>query len=450
MSLRAADELSAAWQSPVEEIYPSTGDRSARNDINKGVSCMMQKKTMIVFSAVIVLIVSAAGYAGFATTKAPPAVNTPQTVAVATCDVEQSVSAPGNVVNTKVIDIEMPADGRLAEVYVQPGESVKKGEPLVQLENPAGFDAMRSSAELDVMQAQKKLDDLYKNAALNEAQKKVDLYDAKKKLLSAQATFAWLKEVHEKYEAASDQEKKHLVDASETDFAKAEAQIEVAKIGVDDAQAALDRLKDGVDPIEEAQAQVGLAEAQAQLETAKQVEKDGTIRAPFDGVVLSMDAVTGQTVHAGSELLSFTDPKALEVKANITEEDYPLLTSGMDVALYFDALPDLTLTGKVERIVPKRIEGASSPQYNIYISLSDIPDGLVDGMTSDAAVTIAKREAVLCLPRAVVRASGGSTTTVKVWDGSQEVSKQIEVGLRGDTFVEILSGLKEGDQVVTR
>ena len=410
----------------------------------------MQKKTMIVFSAVIVLIISAAGYAGFATTKEDPAVEAPPTVAVATCDVEQSVSAPGNVVNTKVIDIEMPVDGRLVEVYVQPGESVKKGKPLVQLDNPAGFDAARSAAELDVLEAQKTLDDLYKNAALNEAQKKLDLYDAKKKLLSAQATLAWLKEVHERYVDASDKEKKQLYDAGETDFLKAESQIEVAKLEVDDAQAVLDRLKDGVDPIEEAQAQVELAEAQAKLETANQIQKDGKILAPFDGVVLSIDATTGQTIHAGSKLLSFTDPKALEVKANITEEDYPLLAPGMEVALYFDALPDLTLTGNVERIVPKRIEGSDSPQYNIYISLSDVPDGLVDGMTSDTAVTIAKRAGVLCLPRAVVRASGGSTSTVKVWDGLEEVSRQIEVGLRGDTFVEILSGLKEGEQVVTR
>ena len=401
----------------------------------------MQKKTIIFLSLVMVLLVGAAGYAGFATTKKEPTVQTPQTVAVSTCDVEQSVSAPGNAVNTRIIDIEMPADGRLAEVYVQPGESVKKGEPLVLLDNPAGFEAIRSAAELDVMEAQKKLDDLYKNAALNEAQKKLDLYDAKKKLTSAEATLDWLNELHDQYEAAGVKQQERMVNPSETDFAKANAQLEIARINVDDAQAALDRLKDGVDPIEE---------AQAKLETANQIEKDGTIRAPFDGVVLSIDAVTGQTVHTGSKLLSFTDPKALEVKANITEEDYPLLTPGMEVELYFDALPDLTLTGTVERIVPKRIEGASSPQYNIYISLSDIPDGLVDGMSSDAAVTIAKRVGVLCLPRAVVRASGGSTTNVKVWDGSQSVSRQIEVGLRGDAFVEILSGLKEGEQVVTR
>jgi multidrug efflux pump subunit AcrA (membrane-fusion protein) len=103
----------------------------------------------------------------------------------------------------------------------------------------------------------------------------------------------------------------------------------------------------------------------------------------------------------------------------------------------------------VERIIPQRIEG-DHPLYNIYITLNEIPDGLADGMTADTAITIASRKNVLCLPRAVVRASGGDTTTVKVWDGTQEVSKQIKIGLRGDTNIEIVSGLSEGEQVVTR
>jgi macrolide-specific efflux system membrane fusion protein len=71
-------------------------------------------------------------------------------------------------------------------------------------------------------------------------------------------------------------------------------------------------------------------------------------------------------------------------------------------------------------------------------------------MTADTAITIASREGVLCLPRAVVRASSGDTTLVKVWDGVQEISKEIEIGLRGDTYVEIVSGLSDGEQVVTR
>jgi hypothetical protein len=103
----------------------------------------------------------------------------------------------------------------------------------------------------------------------------------------------------------------------------------------------------------------------------------------------------------------------------------------------------------VDRIIPQRIEG-DRPLYNIYITLNEIPDGLADGMTADTAITIASREGVLCLPRAVVRASSGDTTVVNVWDGMQELDKEIEIGLRGDTYVEIVSGLTEGEQVVTR
>jgi macrolide-specific efflux system membrane fusion protein len=88
--------------------------------------------------------------------------------------------------------------------------------------------------------------------------------------------------------------------------------------------------------------------------------------------------------------------------------------------------------------------------YNIYISLREVPDGLADGMTSDTAITIAKHAGVLCLPRAVVHASSGDSTTVKLWDGLQERSKEIKIGLRGDTYIEIVSGLSEGEQVIAR
>jgi HlyD family secretion protein len=71
-------------------------------------------------------------------------------------------------------------------------------------------------------------------------------------------------------------------------------------------------------------------------------------------------------------------------------------------------------------------------------------------MTSDTTITIAKHAGVLCLPRAVVRASGTDKTVVKVWNGTQEAEKEIKLGLRGDTYIEIVSGLNKGDQVVTR
>jgi RND family efflux transporter MFP subunit len=192
-----------------------------------------------------------------------------------------------------------------------------------------------------------------------------------------------------------------------------------------------------------------LALVQAKYDAAKAVLESLEIKAPFKGVIFAVSAEAGETYQGETTLFTIGDPKALEVIANVTEEDYPLLSTGQNVEIYFDAQPDADVQGKVDRIIPKRIEG-DHPLYNIYITLNSVPNGLADGMTADTAITIASRDGVLCLPRAVVRASSGDTTTVKVWDGAQEVGKQIRIGLRGDTYVEILSGLSEGDEVVTR
>jgi RND family efflux transporter MFP subunit len=192
-----------------------------------------------------------------------------------------------------------------------------------------------------------------------------------------------------------------------------------------------------------------LALAQAKYDAAKAILESLQIKAPITGIVFAVSAEAGQTYQAEATLFTIGDPKALEVIANVTEEDYPLISVGQSAEVFFDARPEVTVQGKIERIIPKRIEG-DRPLYNIYISLDEVPDGLADGMTSDTAITIARREGVLCLPRAIVRASAGDTTTVKVWDGLQELAKEITIGLRGDTYVEIISGLSEGDQVVTR
>jgi multidrug efflux pump subunit AcrA (membrane-fusion protein) len=119
------------------------------------------------------------------------------------------------------------------------------------------------------------------------------------------------------------------------------------------------------------------------------------------------------------------------------------------VEVYFDARPDVTAKGKVERIIPKRIEG-DSPLYSVYLSLDEIPDGLADGMTVDTNVTITSRPGVLCLPRSVVHASGDNKAVLQVWNGSSTESREVTVGLRGDSNVEIVSGLTEGEKVVVR
>src|SRR6187200_713049 len=113
----------------------------------------MNKRALILFSLIGILIISAAGYLGFSTSRVPEPVPTPQTVSVAQCDVEQTVTAPGNLVNVNEAEVTMPTTGRLAVVNVRGGDPVRAGEILAELDPVA-----TTQAQLDVIEAREALE----------------------------------------------------------------------------------------------------------------------------------------------------------------------------------------------------------------------------------------------------------------------------------------------------
>lgn len=393
----------------------------------------MNKTAVILFVLVGVLVMGAAGYYGFATTKEPEPTPTPQTVAVTSCDVEQTVTAPGNLVNVNVTDVKMPVTGKLSAVTVRVGDQVKAGQVLAELDP-----VTQTQAQVNLLEAQDTLEKAQKNRTILDYPRATDAFikDLRKKIANAKAV---VNELNDSYKKTEDPMMKSQILSSLT----------TAKDELKNLESNMSWYTSNPTENDITNADSELALAQAKYDAAKAVLDSLQIIAPFDGVVFAVHAESGATYQAESVLFTIGDPEALEVKANVTEEDYPLLGVGQKVEIYFDARPDVTVQGKVERIIPQRIEG-DRPLYNIYITLNEIPEGLADGMTADTAITIAQSTGVLCLPRAVVRASSGDTTTVKVWDGVQETGKEITIGLRGDTYVEIVSGLSAGDQVVTR
>ena len=393
----------------------------------------MSKRAIVLFSLVCILVISTAGYFGFATTTTPTPTPTPQTVSVTTCDVEQTVTAPGNLVNVNQADVHMPATGRLSAVSVRVGDKVRTGQILAELDP-----VTTTQAQLDLLESQKELEKLQRRRTA---------------LDYPRATDDFIKDLRRQLKAAK-QAVSQLNDASrnaEDPMLRSQllASLTTAKENQKSLESKLNWYTSNPTESEIIAADSELALAQAKYDAAKAVLDSLQIKAPINGIVFAVSAEGGQTYQTEAALFTIGDPRALEVVANVTEEDYPLISVGQSVEIYFDARPEVTVQGKVERIIPKRIEG-DRPLYNIYISLNEVPDGLADGMTSDTAITIAKHEGILCLPRAIVRASGGDTTTIKVWDGIQELSREITIGLRGDTYVEIVSGLSEGEQVVTR
>jgi RND family efflux transporter MFP subunit len=393
----------------------------------------VSKRALVLFSLVCILIISTAGYIGFATTSTPTPTPTPQTVAVTTCDVEQTVTAPGNLVNVNQADVHMPATGRLSTVTVRVGDQVRVGQVLARLDP-----VTTTQAQVDLLEAQEELEKLQKRRT---------------SLDYPRATDDFIKDLRRQLKAAK-QAVSQLNDAARhADDPMLRSQLLASLATAKENQRSLESKlnwytsKPAENEIIAADSELALA--QAKYDAAKAVLDSLQIKSSINGIVFAVSAEGGQTYQAETTLFTIGDPKALEVVANVTEEDYPLVSPGQNVEVFFDARPDVTVQGKVDRIIPKRIEG-DRPLYNIYISLNEVPDGLADGMTADTAITIAKHEGVLCLPRALARASGSDTTTVRVWNGVEETTKEVKLGLRGDTYIEVFSGLSEGEQVVTR
>ncbi len=467
------------------------------------------KRTIFLILFILILVIGA-GYYGFTTTApepTPTVIEAPETVAVATCDVTQSVAAPGKLVNTSYTTLQMPSNGSLAELNVLPGDTVTAGEVLARLNGQEDYEAAVTAAELEVLQAQKAYDDLFANADLKLAEAQLHLVNAQEtvanaeqartrldapraddlNLQQAEAQYLLAKEAYkEALKAFGEVEHKPLTNpdrifalqrltateqemdlklatwnwlllpAPETDITQADAELALAQVQLTVAQQAYESVQAGPDSLDQQLAEAKIADAEARLAAAQSNLEHLEILAPFDGIVIEVKASPGDTVPAGSGLLTLIDPQAIEVEATVIEEDYPYVEVGQEVQLYFDAIPDADITGTITRILPTRT-GGDRPLYNIYIRLNTIPDThaegldkLAEGMTADASVVIAKRAGVLCLPRGVVRASSSGTTILEVWTGTETVRRTVEIGLRGDVQVEILSGLEEGELVVAK
>jgi HlyD family secretion protein len=137
----------------------------------------------------------------------------------------------------------------------------------------------------------------------------------------------------------------------------------------------------------------------------------------------------------------------LEVLTTVIEEDLPLVKVGQIAEIFFDAMPELIVQGRVSRIVPERVS-RERPLYHVYLEFEGVLEGLVSGMTADASIVVDSRADVLRLPRSLVRAGADGSAAVLVLENDQQVKHTVQTGLRGDVYVEIIEGLQSGDLVV--
>ena len=204
-----------------------------------------------------------------------------------------------------------------------------------------------------------------------------------------------------------------------------------------------------------------LRQAQLSVETKQNAYNDYFIRAPFDGIIATLTAKVGQS-SSGS--IGTLIAKQKIVKIALNEVDIAKIKLGQKATLTFDAIDGLTITGKVDGIDSVGTVSSGVVTYNVLISL-DVDDARVKpGMSVSATIITNTTANVLVVPNSAIKSQNG-TSYVEVFDAplvtavagvqgsvSGILPRQVEVqiGLASDTSTEIISGLKEGDIIVTK
>jgi RND family efflux transporter MFP subunit len=193
------------------------------------------------------------------------------------------------------------------------------------------------------------------------------------------------------------------------------------------------------------QATLGRENAQAGLQAAKAMESYTLITAPISGQIVEKRINLGEMALPGQPLIKIEDNRNLRLEVTVKDMDILSIQPGKSVKVQIDAMPGIDINGTVSQVVQ-----ASDVRTHSFIVKIDIParKGLITGMYGKAFFTIGKREVILIPKSAVVEMSGISGVYLVSADRGA-VFQMIQVGEMFGNFVEVVSGLKQGDRVIS-
>jgi HlyD family secretion protein len=220
-----------------------------------------------------------------------------------------------------------------------------------------------------------------------------------------------------------------------------DADVAVAQAQVDDALREWERLSDGPDPAEVAAAEARVAAAQASLEAAR-------ISAPFDGTITSIEMREGDLISPGLPAIGLANLDSLLIEVSVSEVDINRISVGQEASLVFDAMPELTYTGRVTQVSLVGVIEQGVVNFNITLELVDADEMVRPGMTAAVNLVVSEIEDVLLVPNRAVRLRQGERV-VYVLQNGQPTPITVRLGSSSELYSQVLDGdLEEGDQIL--
>jgi len=431
------------------------------------------KKIAIAVGAVVLVV----AIVGFTVHQSSKNVVTVQTSRAQREDLAMVVSASGEIKPKTYVNIGANAYGKIVHLYVKEGDQVKKGQLLAQIDN------VQSAADLNANQAAvqgAETDSIAADAALKTSQAD---------LLRAQADYDRNKL---DWDRAQNLFQDGLI--SKSDFDSRKNAWATADAGLTQAQARVAQAK-----AQKESADRRVAQARANLTRVTDVLQKTTYSAPYDGVVTNLPVREGESVvigiqnALGSTLMTIADMSVITAEVKVDETDIVNVHLGQPAEITIDAIPKKIFHGKVSEIGDNAIvrsSGVSTSQqataseeakdFKVVVTLTDPPQDLRPGLSTTAKITTATRSNALSVPiqaltlrtkaqieqqnnppgsvHAAAPAANDPASKSKKEDDVQGVfvirSKKamfvpVTTGITGTTDIEVLDGLKEGDEVIT-
>ena len=443
-------------------------------------------KVIITLAALLVAVIGV--YAS--TVYSKRGVVTVQTGQVARGDLAAIVTSSGEIKPKNYINIGANAFGNITQILVKEGDHVRKGQLLARVENTqpaadvAAQEANVSSTEADSSASEAGLKAADENIRTMQAgleHDKADLDRMKADFDRAQELF------NEKLLARQDFElKKFTYEAQKALIAQSEARIVQARAQREQNAAQL------------ASAQRHITQARAGLTRASDVLRKYDTFAPLDGMVTNLPMRVGESVvtgiqnSEGSTIMTIADMSIITAEVKVDETDIVSVHLGQPAEITIDAIPNKTFKGHVSEIGDTAIlrstglaasQSAISSQeakdFKVVIAMDNPPDEVRPGLSCTAKITTATRSSALTIPiqaltirqrgdleqpkpgapssaqaatkpdPAAEKARKEEIQGVFVVNAGKAEFRKVDTGITGATDIEVLNGLKQGDQIVT-
>lgn len=393
---------------------------------------MIRPSNRIVLAvAAVIVIASGLGIYRYTTRSQIPAI---EVEAIERRDLEALVSASGKIQPERLVNISADTMGRVTQLAVEEGDHVEQGQFLMLIDPESARSAV----------------------AMSEAGRRATRESLNTAKVGVETARANLDLAMRSLERTRDLARSSLVPQDALDRAESEVVVSRSELEARETEVRMQEQR--------------LQQETASLRSARHVLSKVTIDAPMAGVITRLSIEQGETVvvgtmnNAGTVLMTIADLSVIQAKLDVDETDIVDVRLGQPALVEIDAIPDQQFRGLVTKI------GASASQqsgagaaaaaadqrgitFEVEVTLQDEVPGVRPDFSCTANITTAVRETAIAVPiqALTVRDVGGTTEVEGVFvvrDGRVAFAP-IEVGIAGELYFEVLSGLAEGDVVVT-